>query len=406
MREIILVRVTGHDRPGITAALSAVLARHNVDVLDIGQAVIHENLSWGMLIDVPPEAYSSPVVKELVFTAHELDLDIRFAPVTEQDYTRWADDRGMPRYIITLLARHLKSTHIAWISETTRQYGLNIDLIQRLSGRPALNNVDQSRQVAVEFWVRGEAADIGSLRSAFLRGAQQLDADVAIQKDDFYRRSRRLVCFDMDSTLVQQEVIDELALVAGVGDAVKALTEAAMRGEISFQESFLQRVAMLRGLSADVFPAVAESLTITDGAHRLIATLKRYGYRIAILSGGFNYFAKYLQNRLDIDYVYANELEIEHGVCTGRVVGDIVDEKKKAELLQTIAAAESISLEQVIAVGDGANDLPMLSVAGLGIAFRAKPLVVQRAPQAIGSTSLDGILYLLGMRERDIERII
>jgi phosphoserine phosphatase len=342
MREIILVRVTGQDRPGITAALSAVLARHNVNVLDIGQAVIHENLSWGMLIDIPQEAYSSPVVKELLFTAHELDLDIRFAPVTEEDYTRWADGRGIPRYIITLLARHLNSSHIAWISETTRQYGLNIDLIQRLSGRPALNNLDQTRQVAVEFWVRGEAADIGALRSAFLRGAQQLDADVAIQKDDFYRRSRRLVCFDMDSTLVQQEVIDELAMVAGVGDSVKAVTEAAMRGEISFRESFLQRVSMLRGLSADVFPAVAESLTITDGAHRLIATLKRYGYRIAILSGGFTYFAEYLQKRLDIDYVYANELEIEDGVCTGKVLGYIVDEKMKAELLQTIAIAESI----------------------------------------------------------------
>jgi phosphoserine phosphatase len=205
---------------------------------------------------------------------------------------------------------------------------------------------------------------------------------------------------------VQQEVIDELAMVAGVGVSVKAVTEAAMRGEFSFRESFLQRVAMLRGLSADVFPEVAESLTITDGAHRLIATLKRYGYRIAILSGGFTYFAEYLQKRLDIDYVYANELEIEDGVCTGKVLGYIVDEKMKAELLQTIAIAESISLEQVIAVGDGANDLPMLSVAGLGIAFRAKPLVVQQAPQAIGSTSLDGILYLLGMRERDIERII
>lgn len=405
MREIILVRVTGHDRPGITAALSAILARHNVDVLDIGQAVIHENLSWGMLIDVPPESYSSPVIKELLFTAHELDLDIRFAPVTEEAYTRWANDRGMPRYIITLLARHLNASHIAWISETTRRHGLNIDLIQRLSGRPSLHAVDQTRQVAVEFWVRGKAADIGALRSAFLRGAQQLDADVAIQKDDFYRRSRRLVCFDMDSTLVQQEVIDELALVAGVGSEVKALTEAAMRGEISFQESFQQRVAMLRGLSVDVFPSVAKSLTITDGAHRLITTLKRYGYRIAILSGGFTYFAKYLQEQLGIDYVYANELEIENGVCTGRVVGDIVDEKMKAKLLRKIAAAESISLEQVIAVGDGANDLPMLSVAGLGIAFRAKPLVVQRAPQAIDNASLDGILYLLGMRERDIERI-
>ncbi len=405
MREIVLVRVTGRDRPGITATLSAVMARHNVDVLDIGQAVIHENLSWGMLIDVPPEAYSSPVIKELLFAAHELDLDIRFAPVTEQAYQRWADDRGMPRYIITLLARHLSASHIAWVSETTQRYELNIDLIQRLSGRPSMHGPDQTRQVAVEFWVRGEAPDIGALRSAFLRGAQELDADVAIQKDDFYRRSRRLVCFDMDSTLVQQEVIDELALAAGVGDEVKAVTGAAMRGEISFRESFLQRVSMLRGLPVDVFPAVAESLIITDGAYRLITTLKRYGYRIAILSGGFTHFAQYLQDQLGIDYVYANELEIEHGVLTGNVVGDIVDENAKAELLRTIAATEQISLEQVIAVGDGANDLPMLSVAGLGIAFRAKPLVRQRAPHAIENSSLDGILYLLGMRERDIERI-
>ena len=402
MREILLVRVTGRDRPGITAALSAIMARHNVGVLDIGQAVIHENLSWGMLIDIPSEADSSPAIKELLFTAHELDLDIRFTPVAEQDYERWADDRGMARHIITLLARRLSSSHIAWISEVTKSNGLNIDLIQRLSGRPSLRTPDQARQVAVEFWVRGEVPDISALRSAFLRGAPELDADVAIQKDDFYRRSRRLVCFDMDSTLVQQEVIGELALVAGVGAEVKALTEAAMRGEISFRESFLQRVAKLRGLSVDVFPAVAKSLTITDGAHRLIATLKRYGYRIAILSGGFTYFAKYLQDQLGIDYVYSNELEIEDGKLTGKVVGDIVDEHRKAELLQTIAAAESISLEQVIAVGDGANDLPMLSVAGLGIAFRAKPLVSQRAPHAIENASLDGILYLLGMRERDI----
>jgi phosphoserine phosphatase len=311
----------------------------------------------------------------------------------------------MTRYIITLLARHLNSSHIAWISEVTQQNGLNIDLIQRLSGRPSLTTPDQLRQVAVEFWVRGNVPDINALRAAFLRGAPQLDADVAIQKDDFYRRSRRLVCFDMDSTLVQNEVIDELALAAGVADEVKALTEAAMRGEISYRQSFQQRVGMLRGLSVDVFPGVAASLTITDGAQRLINTLRRYGYRIAILSGGFSYFARYLQDQLGIDYVHSNELEIEDGKLTGKVVGEIIDENRKAELLQTIAAAESISLEQVIAVGDGANDLPMLSVAGLGIAFRAKPLVRQNAPHSIENSSLDGILYLLGMRERDMEQI-
>ena len=402
MREIILIRVSGRDRPGITAALSTVLARYQVGVLDIGQAVIHENLSWGMLIDVPPESYTSPVIKELLFTAHELDLDIRFTPVSDQDYDRWAGGRGMARYIITLLAARLSASHIAWISELTQRNGLNIDLIQRLSGRPSLHSPEAARQVAVEFWVRGEVADINALRAGFLRGAQELDADVAIQKDDFYRRSRRLVCFDMDSTLVQQEVIDELAAAGGVGPQVSALTEAAMRGELSYRESFLQRVAMLRGLDIAVFPAIAASLTITDGAHRLVTTLRRYGYKTAILSGGFNYFAKYLQTHLGIDYVYANELEIEGDKLTGKVVGDIVDEHRKAKLLQTIAASESISLEQVIAVGDGANDLPMLSVAGLGIAFRAKPLVKQRAPHAIENASLDGILYLLGMRERDI----
>ena len=405
IREIVLVRVTGRDRPGITAALSAVMTRHNVGVLDIGQAVIHENLSWGMLIEIPAEASGSPLIKELLFTAHELDLDIRLTPVTEQDYERWADDRGMARYIITLLARQLRSSHIAWVSEVTQRNGINIDLIQRLSGRPSLYTPDQSRQVAVEFWVRGDVPDLSALRREFLGGAQKLDADVAIQKDDFYRRSRRLVCFDMDSTLIQNEVIDELARVAGVGAEVTALTEAAMAGEMSFQESFLQRVGMLKGLSTEVFPAVAESLTITDGAQRLISTLKRYGYKIAILSGGFTYFAEYLQDHLEIDYIYANELEIEDGKLTGNVVGDIVDENMKATLLQTIAAAESISLEQVIAVGDGANDLPMLSVAGLGIAFRAKPLVKQHAPHAIENASLDGILYLLGLRERDIEQI-
>ena len=401
--EVVLVRVSGRDRPGITAALSRVMTRHNVDVLDIGQAVIHENLSWGMLIEIPADSQSAPVIKELLFTAHEMDLDIRFTPVSDEEYQRWADDRVITRYIITLLARRLGARHIAWISEAAQRNGLNIDLIQRLSGRPSLLSSDQDRQVAVEFWVRGQGPDIEGIRAEFLHGIRELDADVAIQRDDFYRRSRRLVCFDMDSTLIQNEVIDELARVHGVGAEVAAITESAMRGEIGFHESFRQRVAMLRGLPESALPEVAEALVITDGAERLISTLKRYGYRIAILSGGFTYFARHLQQRMEIDDVYANDLEIQDGILTGHVLGDIVDEKRKAELLKTIAARESISLEQVIAVGDGANDLPMLSAAGLGIAFRAKPLVKRRATHALENASLDGILYLLGLRQRDID---
>ncbi len=403
MKEIVLVRVTGPDRPGITAALSGVMSRYDVNVLDIGQAVIHETLSWGMLIDIPPKAHSSPFIKELLFTAHDLDLDVRLTPVIEDAYQRWAGGRGIARYIITLLAGQLNASHIAWVSKVTQSNGLNIDLIQRLSGRPSLYQSDLTRQVAVEFWVRGNLSDIGALQAEFLSGAQELDVDIAMQKDDFYRRSRRLVCFDMDSTLVQNEVIDELAKVAGVDQEVRALTAAAMRGEISYKHSFLRRVSLLEGLSINQFPAVAKSLTVTDGAERLIGTLKHYGYRIAILSGGFTYFANILRDKFGIDYVYANQLETIDDRLTGNVVGDIIDEHRKAELMRAIAAKEGISLEQVIAVGDGANDLPMLSAAGLGIAFRAKPVVKQHAPHALGNTSLDGILYLLGMRERDIE---
>lgn len=405
MSEVVLIRVSGRDRPGITAALSNVLGRYNVNVLDIGQAVIHNHLAWGMMVQLPPEAVNSPVFKELMFTAHELDLDIRVIPVSRQDYAQWVGEQGQSRMVITVLGRQVKAEHIARVSELITVNNLNIDRITRLSGRADLSTPEHMRRTAIEFWVRGRMDDMSVMHATFLNLSHVMDIDIGIQEDSVFRRNRRLVCFDMDSTLIQNEVIDELAKEAGVGEEVASLTEAAMRGELDFRESFRRRLALLEGLDADVLPRVAESLQITEGASKLIETLKFYRYKIAILSGGFTYFARYFQEKFGIDYVYANELEIENGRLTGRIKGEIVDEHRKAELLKQIADQESIRLEQVIAVGDGANDLPMLSAAGLGIAFRAKPSVRKRARYAMGTSGLDGILYLIGMREADFSRL-
>jgi len=405
MSEVVLIRVSGRDRPGITAALANVLGRYGVNVLDIGQSVIHNHLAWGMLVQLPPEAVNSPVFKELMFTAHELDLDLRVMPVSAEDYAEWVGEQGQSRLVITVLGRQVKAEHIARVTELITVNKLNIDRITRLSGRAPLDTPEHRRRTAIEFWVRGKVDEMSVMHATFLNLSHVMDIDIAIQEDNVFRRARRLVCFDMDSTLIQNEVIDDLAKAAGVGDQVAAITESAMRGELDFKESFTRRLALLEGLDAGVLPQVAESLQITDGAQRLIETLKFYRYRIAILSGGFTYFARHLQDRFGIDYVHANELEIENGKLTGRVVGEIVDEKRKAELLRQIADQESIRLEQVIAVGDGANDLPMLSVAGLGIAFRAKPSVRKQARYVMGTSGLDGILYLIGMREADFARV-
>lgn len=405
MTEVVLIRVSGRDRPGITAALSNVLGRYGVNVLDIGQAVIHNHLAWGMLVQLPPEAASSPVFKELMFTAHELDLDLRVIPISHDDYAQWVGEQGQSRMVITVLGRQVKAEHIARVSELIAVNNLNIDRITRLSGRAALSTPEHMRRTAIEFWVRGQVKEMSVMHATFLNLSHVMEIDIAIQDDNVFRRNRRLVCFDMDSTLIQNEVIDELARVAGVGEEVARLTEAAMRGELDFRDSFRQRLALLEGLDAGVLPRVAETLSITEGAQRLIETLKFYRYKIAILSGGFTYFARYLQDKFGIDYVYANELEIENGKLTGRVKGKIVDENRKADLLKQIADQESIRLEQVIAVGDGANDLPMLSVAGLGIAFRAKPAVRKQARYVMGTSGLDGILYLIGMREADFARL-
>ncbi len=404
MPELVQMDISGRDRPGITVALTDVLARHGVTVLDIGQSVIHNTLALGLLIEVPDEN-GSPVYKELLFAAHGLGLELRFTPIDPDEYEQWVRAQGQPRHILTLLGRTLSAGTIARVSAVVARFGLNIEQISRLSGRISRRSGDKPQHASIEMWLKGPVADLTALHGELLALGGELDLDIAVQEDDIFRRNRRLVCFDMDSTLIQAEVIDVLAEAAGVGGQVSAITEAAMRGELDFTESFRQRLGLLAGLDASILPKLAQSLPITPGAERLIRTLKQLGYRVAILSGGFDYFARDLQERLGIDEVHANTLEIVDGRLTGRICGRVVDGACKAELLRQIAQREGIRLEQSIAVGDGANDLPMLAIAGLGIAYRAKPLVKQRARHALGTVGLDGILYLLGMRDRDIQAL-
>lgn len=402
MKEIILLNISGEDKPGVTSAITTILAQYQINILDIGQAVIHDTLSLGILIEVPKAAESSPLLRDILFKAHELNMNIRFQPVEEDNYESWVDGQGKSRHIITLLSRKLSSAHIARVAEIAANHSLNIDNINRLSGRISLDDTTNQTKACVEFSVRGAPSDTAALRAEFLKAASDLDVDIAFQEDNIYRRNRRLVVFDMDSTLIEAEVIDELAKEAGVGEQVSEITEAAMRGEIDFNESFRRRMALLKGLDVSVLDDVAERLPMTEGAEQLVSNLKALGFKTAILSGGFNYFASHLQKKLGFDYVYANDLDIDdEGKVTGEVKGVVVNGERKAELLREIAEKEGIRLEQTIAVGDGANDLPMLSIAGLGIAFRAKPLVRESAKQAISTLGLDGILYLIGFRDRD-----
>jgi phosphoserine phosphatase len=400
LTNILLITFSGEDQGGLTAGITAILAEHGVNVLDIGQAVIHATLSMGVLVEIPVGCDRRALIEALESYSAARGMRLRISDVSPESYGHWVEGQGRARYIITLLARKITADQLARVTEVVHQHGLNIDGINRLSGRIPLGELPALSKACVEFTVRGELNDSSVFRSNLLEVAGALDVDLAFQQDNMYRRNRRLVAFDMDSTLIEAEVIDELAAEAGVGEQVRAITERAMRGELDFEQSFRARVGLLKGLEERALEQVAGRLKITEGAEHLISTLHTLGYKTAILSGGFTYFARHLQVRLGIDYIYANELDIVDGRVTGEVKGTVVDGERKAELLRELARDEGVDLEQVIAVGDGANDLPMLSIAGLGIAFRAKPLVQQSAEQSISTLGLDAILYLLGFSDK------
>lgn len=401
--KLILATIAGYDRPGVTASLTAVLAQYDAYILDIGQSDIHSNLNLGILFQTTEER-SGDILKELLFKSYELGVKIRFSPITEDDYMKWVSQQGRNRYIVTLVARKITAQMIAGVSEASVRQGLNIDDIKRLTGRISLNEEENGPLASVEFSLRGTPVDVAELQRTFVELSAKHAVDISFQRESMYRRTRRLICFDMDSTLIQTEVIDELAERAGVGPQVRAITERAMRGEIDFIESFKQRVALLRGLDTSVMQEIAEQLPMTEGVERLLKVLKLVGFKIAILSGGFSFFGNYLKQKYGIDYVYANELEVDaEGRLTGRYVGDVVDGRRKAELLRLIAQVEGVDLQQTVAVGDGANDLPMLSLAGLGIAFHAKPKVRASAKQNITTVGLDGLLYFLGYKDSLLE---
>jgi phosphoserine phosphatase len=402
MNETILIHFSGRDRPGLTAELTAILASFDTCVLDVGQAVVHETLSLGLLVEIPRGESFRVVQDTLVARSKELRLQVEFTSIAKTDLDEWISSQGKDQFIVTILGRAISANHLARVSAIVAEHGLNVDRIERLSGRLSLAVHSPDANACVELTVSGDSSSEQSMRAAFLATAHDLKIDIAFQRESIFRRNRRLFAFDMDSTLIEGEVIDELAMLAGVADEVTKVTESAMRGEIEFQQSFRRRVALLRGLPEDRVHELLDTIPLVQGAEQLIGTLKMLGYKTAILSGGFNFFAQHLQKRLGIDYVFANDLDIADGMVTGEVRTPIVDGTRKAELLRQIAALENISLDQVVAVGDGANDLPMLGIAGMGIAFRAKPLVRQTASHAVSFLGLDSLLYLIGVRDRDL----
>ncbi|NNK12908.1 MAG: phosphoserine phosphatase SerB [Desulfofustis sp.] len=403
MSDVILINITGRDRKGLDAKFTSILAQYDVNILDIGQAVIHQHISLGILAEIPRAEDYSSIFKDMLFEGHNMELDVDIKKVELDSYENWVHAQGKERRIITILGRTLSAQQISAVASVISENQLNIDSITRLTGRISLNEPQANPRACVQLSVSGTPLNILDMRGKFMEISQRAGIDISFHVDNIYRRNRKLVVFDMDSTLIQAEVIVELAKLAGVGDQVDRITEAAMRGEIDFKESFRQRVALLKGLEEERLRGLVEQLPLTDGADLVVKTLKGLGYKLGILSGGFRFVGDYLKDKLGIDYVFANELDIKDGVVTGEVVGEIVDGEMKADLLRKLAEQENIALEQTIAVGDGANDLPMISIAGLGVAFNAKPVVRQKAANTISSVGLDGLLYLIGIHDREIK---
>jgi phosphoserine phosphatase len=399
----VLITVTGRDRAGITATLTGILAEQGATLHDIEQVVVQGQLTLCLLVGL---SHARDVLKELLFAAKELGLELDFNPVSPSGATgngpgsaagpRTAAEAGR-RYVITAIGRSLGADALHALARTLAAEGANIEKISRLS-EDTLASVEIHASLP-------PGRDREALKRSLLAVATKTGFDVSLQRESLYRRSKRMVVMDMDSTLIRIEVIDELARAAGVGEAVSKITERAMQGEMDYDESLRQRVGLLAGLDVKVLDQIANDLPLTEGAETLIRVLKRLGYKTAVISGGFSRAAEALKRRLGIDYAFSNNLEVEGGKLTGRVVGPIVNAQRKAELLELIAQHEGVLLDQVIAVGDGANDALMLEKAGLGIAFRAKPKLREKADTSISGAGLDAILYLLGLSGRELQEV-
>lgn len=402
--QIILVSISGQDKPGLMSALMTLCLDYQAQILDMGQAVIHDELALGLLLSCTDLDQLSAAIER---RCEQTGSALRIERVNPEDYGNWAQTIFRSPLILTLLTNGSATQPLQAVSALTHSYQMNIDTVRRLTKPKRLTDADGvDERFGIEMRLSGELASSVEFQAELLKLADNSGFDVSLQRDSVFRRNRRLVAFDMDSTLIAEEVMDELAKRHGVGEQVIAITNAAMAGELDFKESFRRRAALLEGMPLQVLHDVAEAVALNTGARRLIKALKHFGYTIAVFSGGFQYVGEYLQQRLGIDYVYANELEVVDGVMTGRVLGDIVDAQGKAELLREIANKEGISLAQTIAIGDGANDLPMLQQAGLGVAYHAKSVVRESAKHSISNFGLDAILYLIGFSDLDVEQAL
>lgn len=401
---VYLINIIGRDKKGLFAQLTNIMSAFEINILDAGQSVIHEQVNIGILVEVPKKVDEAVFMKEFLFEAHQADVQAKFTPISEDDYEHWVGEQGKERHIITLLGRKVTAKQIHLVSKSISNNQLNIESITRLSGRLSLKSPAKFPKACIELSVKGSPDNEGQFRKELFKISEETGIDIAYHIEDIYRRSRKLVVFDMDSTLIQAEVIDNLAAIAGVGEEVKKITEQAMQGKIDFNESFKKRLGLLKGLDESCLIEIAENLPLTEGVERLTKTLKMMGYKLAIISGGFSYFGRYLQKKLGFDFVFANELEVVNGKVTGQVCGEIINGEKKAQILAQLATQEGLSLQQTIAVGDGANDLPMLRIAGLGVAFHAKPIVKENAKNTISNVGIDGLLYLIGIRDREISK--